>query len=182
MQFAKLLPVLAATFTSLVPINESASAVIIKGSFTDPLIPSLYPGSTLTGNFSFDSASIDPQGLVSFNNISFNALRTLINVSGFNGTGWSFSSFYPFVFNTKINLFEGVYELNRSCLPGEGCPPGTLGQSISNPNAVFWDTAPEQVVTIQSVPEPLTIFGSLTVFGFGIYLKKNIKTKKVRSA
>jgi hypothetical protein len=170
------LTVAGATLASAIA-SIPASAFTFTGSFKDPLIPSLYPNSMLTGNFSFNSELINAQGFVSSKNINFISLKTSNNPDGFNGTGWSFSPFTPFVFNATAKLFEGVYVIERSCLPGEGCPPNTFGQQIANPNFVFWDAAPDQVVILNPVPEPLTILGSIAATGF-VTAFNRIKNKK----
>lgn len=175
----------------------AASAAIFSGSFVDPLLQSFYPNSLFRGNFSFNSASISSQGLVSFDDILFSDLETSGIVVGFhgdfNGTGWFFSPTSPFVFNTNTNLFQGVYELERDCSIGRGCPlNGVTGQLISNPNTVFWDPAPGQRVTIaqsgheeptspsQSIPEPGMILG-LFVAAAGAAGWKGHKTKPIEA-
>jgi hypothetical protein len=139
-----------------------ARAVIVKGTFIDALAPSLYPGSLLTGSFSFDSEFNFAPGIVSSKDIIFSDLTTSgqppeFTGGDFNGTGWSFSR-RIFTFNTQTKLFEGVYELERTCLrlPDGSCQIDTIGQSISNSELVIWDLAPNQLVTIITgeIPPP----------------------------
>jgi hypothetical protein len=165
------------SFVFLTVLNPiSVKAFTVTGNFKDPLVPSLYPNSMLTGNFAFNSELINAQGFVSSIDINFRSLETSSNPDGFNGTGWTFYQ-NPFVFNAKANLFEGIYAIQRSCLDGEGCPPNTLGQSIENPNSVFWDVVPGQVVILNPVPEPHTILGSGIALGFALGFGRFFKRK-----
>jgi len=178
MSLDKILRVVTAVALFAALEASSASAITFTGTFSDPLLPSLYPGSTLTGNFSFDFESIGKYGWVPSNKITFSLLRTFNQSEGWNGSGWSFAtlSFWgnstSFVFDTRNNLFVGPYAIERHCLPGEGCPPGSLGQLIFSPvpigESVAWDRAPNQTVVITTntekpVPEPSSWLGLLVI-------------------
>ncbi len=169
---------------------SSASAITFTGTFSDPLLPSLYPGSTLTGNFSFDSDSIGNYGWVPSNKITFSSLRTFNNLEGWNGSGWSFATLSfagnstSFIFDTRRNVFVGPYAIERHCLMGEGCPSGSLGQLIFSPvpigESVAWDSVPNQTVVITTntekpVPEPSSWLGliAIAVIGTGFRLKRS---------